>query len=500
MGLVVLWLILILSTAPIHLALPAITGYASLVDYPKAVAIDVNDFQRYGRIRMDVYMGLDRSNRRYTEYFRVTLEAPGWKMLFGDDCRKLFSNKRRNENQTIMNGIVVIAARQDHSWYTYLDLTPWTQPFEHYEAILNSTMYCFVNSAPTVCQLTFHWTPAVIVATALLVKSVAVVLGLGFLPHFRYRSFNCLGDMLSLSVRHPELAAHLPSNIGLEIQGKKMAAWRQCLGTIDYAIIAFWWACRIHLSVLGVGDTWAKGTKFFDPSSRTGQGGLLQATFVTAGLIANAPQIWVSIAYFVWNYQITRIWMEREWHSYYLRPQRPRVSYDTEDEAVQSTGWPQLPFLHSLVLTILGIILHWIMTHGLVVVEYIGGNPGDHRTSYEFQIAPAAAIVMGLIVTFLVLLITIFYFKPTSSRMPALSGSLQVVLYFSKHLGPNLPKDGIAWADLSTGSEFRAGFGRSVKPLRRDVVYPWQNQAHETPTDNGIRKVTSFPLSRWLRV
>jgi hypothetical protein len=159
--------------------------------------------------------------------------------------------------------------------------------------------------------------------------------------------------------------------------------------------------------------------------------------------------------------------MEREWRSYYQHRRRPRVSYDTNDPAVQTTSWLQLPFSFSTILILLSMALHWVVSHAITVEEQI-----SQRESYELKFSAGASMMMGITSGLLVSGITALYFIPIQTWMPLMSGSLRVVLYFTCHLKSGLPRDGISWGDISTESVFRAGFGSSTEPMHSHIVYP----------------------------
>src|SRR5438477_12754683 len=75
-------------------------------------------------------------------------------------------------------------------------------------------------------------------------------------------------------------------------------------------------------------------------------------TFPVQVIVANSLQLWLSLGYLLWNNQITRIWMEREWRSYYCRRHKPRVSYCSNQIGVRATRWLQLPYWLTTILMI----------------------------------------------------------------------------------------------------------------------------------------------------
>ena len=161
--------------------------------------------------------------------------------------------------------------------------------------------------------------------------------------------------------------------------------------------------------------------------------------------------------------------MEREWRNYYRNRQKPRVSCDAGEPGVEPTSFLQLPFWLTLVVICFSTALHWVVSHILTAVEQVGRDP-------QLVLSQGAIVIAGIIATVLVLGINIPYFVPIRSWMPLLGGSLKVVLHFCHPLSfekeGGLPEGGIAWGDISTASQRRAGFGEKVSPMTENVDYP----------------------------
>jgi hypothetical protein len=252
----------------------------------------------------------------------------------------------------------------------------------------------------------------------------------------------------------------------------------------------FWWLSAATVAGLGY-YSWndvAAGDSFIDRVRRFGLGTLDPATTLVSGLngtpyqdgisfsvqifIANIPQVWLTIGYLTWNNQISRIWLEKEWRSFYRNPQLPRVSYDTKSDGVQSARWLQLPYWLTGVLMLVSTLMHWLVSQTLFVVEVYFENP-NVMSVFHIHYSPLAIISVGMIALALVVGITVYYCVPAKTWMPLMAGSTRVVFDSCVRL-PRLalPRGGIEWGDISAGNKRMAGFGEMVARMVDGVHYP----------------------------
>jgi hypothetical protein len=267
--------------------------------------------------------------------------------------------------------------------------------------------------------------------------------------------------------------------------------WRRALGFWDVVVAIFWWISALGVTgfgvfawqVLGTGLTFSDRLKRFgvgtvDPMTSLLPGttdirGGSPNTFPLQVIIANCPQLWLSVGYLLWNNQITRIYMEGEWRSFYRRAQKPRISYGKSngEVGVRETRWLQLPYLLSFFLMILSTILHWLVSQTLSVVEILG-TAQHPAPNYYLNFSPLAIIITGVVSTILVLGITIYYFIPIRTWMPLMAGSGRVVFESCVRLESTLPVSGIMWGDISTRASRLAGFGEVALDLIPGAKYP----------------------------
>jgi len=116
--------------------------------------------------------------------------------------------------------------------------------------------------------------------------------------------------------------------------------------------------------------------------------------------------------------------------------------------------------------------LHWFVSQTLFVVEIYFADA--HVASvFHMHYSPLAIIVAGTASIVLVLGLTVYYFVPVPTWMPLMAGSAKVVFDSCSRLpATELPRNGVAWGDISFRNERLAGFGQVVGKMVEDVRYP----------------------------
>ena len=465
-SLTIVWLSLVLTSLPLHVMINGIMGYA-------VSSIDAECHAFYGA-----------SN--------VTAPRGNWTTLSSDQCTKLLVQSvayvTNFQNITIVVNSDSAAPLEFYDQY----MNPSYQENQHYVAKASDIATCFVNYTSSECQLTVRWFPLVISAFALIVKALIAFIALRRHSHFRRRIFNSLGDMITLGSRHPHLRSLAGEGNMFGNEGCRLLhiPWRKALGFWDAIVAVFWWVSALGIVIFGIWE-WiliGQGMSWSDHWKRFGLGSIDPATSIVPGgsdyqegsantfplqvIIANLPQLWLSIGYLLWNNQISRIWMEREWRAFYNRRRVPRVSYDTEvaEKGVVATRWLQLPYWLTFLLIALNTVLHWLVSQTLVVVEILPST--TKPANFYLNFSPIAIICIGGASTILILFMTIYYFIPISTWMPLMAGSVKMVLESCSRLDPQLPRGGIMWGDISTNQRRLAGFGPVVDLLVEGATYP----------------------------
>ena len=468
-----LWLLLVITSLPLHVLINGIIGYA------------VSPIEASGRAVIPVQ--------------GVTPPIPtNWSSLSSDQCAQLLLHSLAYV--TDFNNITIVVKPNTEPnvldfYNTYMQ--DRDQRNVAYVAQASDITVCYVQVVESVCELTVRWFPAICAAGALVLKTIIVIVALHRHSHFRKRVFNSLGDIIAVGSRHRDLRTpRYPRDEGM-FRGQPCPnrpfriPWRRALGFWDVLVAVFWWISALGVTaygiyawqVIGTGLTFSDRLKRFAfgtvdpmtsllPGSTDIRGGSPN-TFPLQVVIANCPQLWLSISYLFWNNQITRIYMEGEWRSFYRNAQKPRISYGKAkgEVGVRETRWLQLPYTLSFVLIVLNTVLHWLVSQTLFVVEILG-TAQDPTPNYYLNFSPLAIFITGAVATLLVLGMTIYYFIPIRTWMPLMAGSGRGGFEYCVKLEPTLPVAGIMWGDISTRTSRLAGFGEIAHELIPGAKYP----------------------------
>ena len=462
----VAWIALILTSLPLHLTLNGITGFAA-----KSIAAH-------------------RTALTTSQVAELTPTQLSWDNVSADTCASLLISSRAHVTSFINITIII------HEGLPSDAVSYYNGSGENYYANPSDIINCYVEMVPSECELTVRWFPLLGTTFAILAKAVIVSILIRRNSHFQKPQFSTLGDMIYLATRHPELRRFLPESgppRGAVFEGvyrRKRIPWRKSLGILDATAASFWWITGIAVTTIGT-YLWysiAGGLSLSDRMKRFGLGTEDPATSLVSGttghpfqqglpfpvevIVANLPQVWSTIAYLTWNNQITRIWLEQEWRSFYRSHQRPRVSISSREPGIQSARWFQLPYWLTVLLMSISVLLHWLVSQTLFVVE-IYFSDATLASVFHLHYSPLALISVGTLAMALVFGITVYYVIPTRTWMPLMAGSTRVVFDSCFRLpSTGLPRSGIGWGDISTEEERLAGFGGVVARMVEGVKYP----------------------------
>ncbi|KAI0188681.1 hypothetical protein EV127DRAFT_471171 [Xylaria flabelliformis] len=110
----------------------------------------------------------------------------------------------------------------------------------------------------------------------------------------------------------------------------------------------------------------------------------LRLDYFSSLLLANAPQLILSLCYISFNALITRLQVEREWNSLSLNFQPLRVSYPMGEQV--SSYRLQLPYKYSIPMIAISILLHWLVSNGLFLYIIEGGSVQYDFMSYSTEL------------------------------------------------------------------------------------------------------------------
>jgi len=465
-SLTALWIGLLVTSLPLHLTLNGITGFAAKSVEATRTAYFLNQTNLLTPVQLS------------------------WTNVSSSDCASLLIASRAHV--VSFDNITIVV----HNDISSAALTYYNGTGEEYYATQSDLIYCLVNEIISECQLTLRWFPLLMADVAIVAKAIMVSFAIRRHSHFKKQQFITVGDMIVLAARHPELRQFLPDtgpSKGAVFDGPyapRRIPWRKTLGRYDILVAVSWWISSVGVLALGI-VAWEEvvggislplsfrrfGLGTEDPattlaSGTTGRPFQIGPPFPAQVIWANLPQVWLTIGYLTWNNMIGRIWLEKEWRSYYLKRKLPRVSYNSRQPGVRSARWLQLPYWLTGLLMSISIFLHWLVSQTLFVVEIYFSDPSISSV-FHLHYSPLAIIFVGMICVILVLGITIYYFIPVKTWMPLMTGSAKVVFESCFKL-TTLPRTGIGWGDISMGNERCAGFAAVVGQMAEGVRYPGQ--------------------------
>jgi hypothetical protein len=184
-------------------------------------------------------------------------------------------------------------------------------------------------------------------------------------------------------------------------------------------------------------------------------------------LVANLPQLFISLFYFSINALVTSLFLAREWDTYGLHRKGLRVS-DVPVCAQRGTYKLQLPYRYSLPLMAVSSLLHWLVSQSafLVALETYSWsppaqttpdnppNPTNWHTSQESLkmscgYSPPAIACAVVTVAVLMLFCIGIGARKFKSCIPVV-GSCSAAMAAACHPG-NLHDTGTAWSEVRWG-------------------------------------------------
>jgi hypothetical protein len=193
----------------------------------------------------------------------------------------------------------------------------------------------------------------------------------------------------------------------------------------------------------------------------------LPPSLISKVIIANTPQLILSILYFSYNALFTAMLMGYEWVSYSRKRKGLRVSHKPSG-AQRSTYFLQLPYRFSIPLMLLSGTLHWLISQSifLIAIEYYDehGKPnfsGNKRvgrqygyTTLGYSLLPIVfVIVLGAVMVTSIMAIGFIPYK----RGMTLAGSSSMAISAACHPnersedGESIAEKKLQWGVVNTG-------------------------------------------------
>ena len=248
------------------------------------------------------------------------------------------------------------------------------------------------------------------------------------MSHILIYTNRCLATLATCGVLLAMAASHEGVNI-----------WSIGFGTISPNAI---------LNTVGTGNSLIQNTK--DEETKFN-------TLLPMVLLANSPQLLLSVLYFLYNSMYTCMLAASEWSRFALQRKGLRVS--SPHGSQRSTYWLQLPWLYSLPLSIAAAILHWLASQSIFLVKIDVYDPRQKLDlSNSFSSCGYSAYALAITITVgsvMVLALIANGFRRLDSTMP-FAGSCSLAISAACHRPPEDGEAGlfpVQWGALSHETE-----------------------------------------------
>ncbi|KAF7113944.1 hypothetical protein CNMCM5793_006127 [Aspergillus hiratsukae] len=155
----------------------------------------------------------------------------------------------------------------------------------------------------------------------------------------------------------------------------------------------------------------------------------VNASAIGLVLIANLPQVLISICYFWYNGTITHMLCAAEYSRYGVQRKALRVSWPRGQQ--RSTFWLTIPYRYAVPLMVLWAVLHWLVSQSLFYVNIIAYDLSYDQTSYPVTSAlgysPISIILTMIVGGVLLLGLVVLGLIPLPSLMPVAAGCSVVI-------------------------------------------------------------------------
>ncbi|KAI4948952.1 hypothetical protein J4E91_005414 [Alternaria rosae] len=192
----------------------------------------------------------------------------------------------------------------------------------------------------------------------------------------------------------------------------------------------------------------------------------MPADLISNAIIANTPQLVLSVLYFSYNGLFTAMLMGYEWISYARKRKGLRVTRQPSG-AQRSTYFLSLPYRFGIPLMVISGILHWLVSQSifLIAIDFYDafGNPaarpppGNIAWDYKtLGYSPSGAIAVLVLGGLLVISIITAGYIPYKRGMP-LAGSCSMAISAACHPieqvdgGENIAEKKLQWGVVNTG-------------------------------------------------
>ncbi|KAH8664405.1 hypothetical protein BX600DRAFT_498192 [Xylariales sp. PMI_506] len=211
--------------------------------------------------------------------------------------------------------------------------------------------------------------------------------------------------------------------------------WSYLLISVSFAIAAvFYHQAFVNRSVESTGFGDSSGNPAAHVDSLLGD---LQSNVSLLAILANIPQVVLSMCYLVYNGLFTRMCSEYEWATYSVRYQPLRVS--SRKGLQRSTYRLQLPYHWTFPLLVVSTILHWLFSNCLYVFIFesyeavLTEKPSRHAELLFSTVAILATLIVCVVLVLVPIVLALTVKLPGSM---VIMGNCSVVISAACHCVP----------------------------------------------------------------
>ncbi|KAJ5961043.1 uncharacterized protein N7479_008193 [Penicillium vulpinum] len=184
-------------------------------------------------------------------------------------------------------------------------------------------------------------------------------------------------------------------------------------------------------------------------------------------VIANIPQLVITVSYFFYNSVLTSMLATAEYSSYGESSKPLRVTWPVKDSEQQSTYWLSMPYQYGVPLMVIYMVLHWLISQSVFYVRIIAYDWID-RPIYQYSVSSmgynSLAIFVSILVGgFMVCLLLGLSFRRFKSEMP-LAGACSAAISAACHVPRdedlnNAVRGPVMWGETLASPPWSVNFG-----------------------------------------
>ncbi|KAJ9609034.1 hypothetical protein H2200_006805 [Cladophialophora chaetospira] len=284
-----------------------------------------------------------------------------------------------------------------------------------------NVQYCLAEPTQEQCSLQFSMGIAILVVILNFVKLTAMALTVLYAFDKEDLPLLTMGDAVASFLEKPDgmskgmclISASKIKELGttlwhrqahaqvVQYPGEIRSRWSRAVSTRRWltCLLLYVVALSTAAGYLGTGlnamvgstslsSLWSIG--FGVPSGRT----LIQSDAVQAGkasliaavVLANIPQLVLSMLYFTYNGLFTCMLLASEWNSYSTERKGLRISSSHPQGAQRAGYFLQLPYRYSIPLVVFSLLFHWLISQSIFVVNIsmfdFAGSPITNAPNY----------------------------------------------------------------------------------------------------------------------